>query len=186
MPKNQVDWHYIRLRYESGDSAYMIAKALGGRPTKQGIENRAKREGWQRQTNTVSIARNLPIVQRALELSQQNSKATAERIGFALDLISRGSTEALAATAAGVTPETWSRWKREDKQLAEQVRQCRAGKVAEWISRIDTASARDWKAAQALLQAAPEAEGFQGSHGGSGITVVLNIDRDKGQVVSEQ
>ena len=173
-----IDWDFIRIRFEGGQTPYAISRDLGGRPTKQGIAKRAKREGWQQRENSaLAIAAELPIVKQAQAMTGPH-KSTAERVAFILDLVRRGASIKLAATAAGINPATLKRWQSEDAQLAEQLRQARAGKVAEWIAHIDTAASRDWKAADRLLQAAPEAEDYrQDTHGG--ITVVLNIDRDQ-------
>jgi hypothetical protein len=172
-----IDWQLIRVRFEGGQTPYAISRDLGGRPSKQGIAKRAKKEGWQVAVNgSMAIAERLPIVKQAQALTGPG-KATAERVAFILELVGRGASIKLAASAAGINPKTLKRWQSEDPQLAEQIRQARAGKLAEWIAHIDSAAARDWKAADRLLQASPEAEDFsQQQHGG--ITVVLNIDRD--------
>lgn len=172
-----IDWDLIRLRFERGQSPYAISRDLAGRPSKQGIAKRAAREGWAVTDNgTLEIAEQLPIVKRAQALAGPG-KATAERVAFILELVGRGSSIKLAASAAGISPKTLKRWQDEDQQLAEQIRQARAGKLAEWIGHIDTAATRDWKAADRLLQAAPEADDFS-QHQTGGIIVVLNIDRD--------
>lgn len=165
------------MRFEGGQTPYAISRDLGGRPSKQGIAKRAQRENWQVLINgPLSVASELPIVKRAQALAGPG-KATAERVAFVLELVGKGASIKLAASAAGISPKTLKRWQEQDPQLAEQLRQARAGKLSEWISHIDSAAARDWKAADRLLQAAPEAEDFsQQAHGG--ITVVLNIDRD--------
>jgi hypothetical protein len=173
-----IDWQQVRRRYEDGATAYAISRDLGGRPTKQGIAKRAKAEGWQKGVGSaLTVAAELPIVKRALSLTGP-VKCTAERIAFILELVASGSTEKLAASAAGINPATLKRWKSDDPQLSEQLRQARAGKVAEWIGHIDRAASRDWKAADRLLQASDEAEAFSPQMGSGGITVVLNIDRD--------
>ena len=172
-----IDWDLIRIRFEGGQSAYAISRDLGGRPSKQGIAKRAAKEGWQVAPNgSLAVAEQLPIVKRAQALAGPG-KATAERVAFVLELLGRGASIKLAASAAGISAKTLKRWQDEDPQLAEQMRQARAGKLAEWIAHIDSAAARDWKAADRLLQAAPEAEDFSAQQHG-GITVVLNIDRD--------
>jgi hypothetical protein len=106
------------------------------------------------------------------------TKCTAERIAFILELLSSGSTEALAARAAGVNVKTLKRWQTEDPLLAEQCRQARAGKLADWIASIDRAATTDWKAAKELLTQADDADGFHRADTQGGITIVLNIDRD--------
>lgn len=168
------------MKFEAGQTPYAISRDLGGRPTKQGVAKRAAREGWQAQANsTVSVAAELPIVKRAQMLTGP-TKCTAERVAFILELVGRGSSIKLAATAAGINPKTLKQWTDQDPQFAEQLRQARAGKLAEWIGHIDGAASRDWKAADRLLQAAPEAEDFS-QHQQGGITIVLNIDRDAAQ-----
>lgn len=175
--KSGIDWDLVRLKFENGQSAYAISQDLGGKPTKQGIAKRAQREGWQRRTNSLTIAEQLPIVQRAQALTGPH-KSTAERVAFILEMVGSGASLKLAATAAGVSPKTLDRWQSEDPQLAERLRQARAGKLCEWLSRIDSASTRDWKAADRLLSASPEAEDWAAANNQGGITIVLNIDRD--------
>jgi len=183
MTKLPIDWLLVRMRYEAGQTAYRIATDLGDRPSKQGIARRAKAEGWKAGNgNSLTIAAELPIVQRAQAMTGP-TKASAERIAFVLDLIGRGSSESLASSAAGISPKTLARWKQEDPQLAEQCRQARAGKLAQWVDCIDQAATRDWKAAKELLTAAPDATDFSQQQAG-GITIVLNIDReDTGTVI---
>jgi len=185
MVKLPIDWSLVRMKYEAGDSAYKIAQDLGGRPTKQGISRRAKAEAWARHNNPLVIARELPIVKRA-QLLTGPSKCTAERVAFILELVGKGSNVKLACSAAGIGEKTLKRWCNDDQQLSEQLRQARAGKLAEYVSHIDAAASRDWKAADRLLQVAPEAEDYSQQQVG-GITIVLNIDRDEVKpVVSEQ
>jgi hypothetical protein len=180
-----IDWDVIRVRFEGGQTPYAISKALGGAPSKQGIAKRAEREGWQVRPNApLAVAEQLPIVKRAQSLAGPG-KATAERVAFILELVGKGASLKLAASAAGITPKTLKRWQDEDPQLVEQLRQARAGKLAEWVSHIDSAAARDWKAADRLLQAAPEAEDYSQQQAG-GITVVLNIDRDNDGIIIDQ
>ena len=188
MPNLPIDWQVVRMRYEAGQSAYKISQDLGGRPTKQGISKRANKEGWVKGNGSaITVASQLPIVKQAIALAGTTgapSKCTPERVGFILDLVSRGASEKLAASAAGVCQDTLTNWKRKDRQLEEQLRQARAGKLAEWISRIDDASQRDWKAADRLLQASPEAEEYNHQQTG-GITIVLNIDRAETKPIGE-
>ena len=41
-----IDWDSIKDRWLMGESAYAISKSLGGKPTKQGISQKAKRHKW--------------------------------------------------------------------------------------------------------------------------------------------
>jgi hypothetical protein len=116
------------------------------------------------------------------------TKCSAERVGIILDHIARGAPKNLAAAAAGISAETLRNWEKQDGQLSEQMRIARAGKVAEWIGHIDDHAQRDWKAADRLLQASDEVEGFKAGNSHGGITVVIAIDRDPtpDNIVSEQ
>ncbi len=176
MARLPIDWDQVRLRFEAGQTPYAISQDLGGRPSKQGIAKRAHKEGWTRRENALSIAEQLPIVERARALTGP-TKCTAERIAFVLELVGKGSPIKLAASAAGISDKTLKRWMADDPQLEEQVRQARAGKLSEWISHIDRHSERDWKAADRLLQVSPDAGDFNQVNTG-GITIVLNIDRE--------
>jgi hypothetical protein len=51
-----TDWKLIKLRYEAGQTAYAISQSLGGKPSKQGIHQKAQRDGWQRQDNALTVA----------------------------------------------------------------------------------------------------------------------------------
>ena len=182
--KLPIDWQLVRMKYEAGQTAYRISQDMGGRPTKQGITLRPNKEGWNKGAGSaITIANELPIVKQALALAGP-TKCTAERVAFVLDLVSRGSSERLTATAAGISAKTLARWKQQDPVLTEQLRQARAGKLAEWIGRIDEAATRDWKAADRLLQASPDLDDWSQTQQG-GITIVLNIDRDQQGVVIE-
>jgi hypothetical protein len=172
-----VDWKLIQLRYEAGQTPYAISQSLGGKPTKQGIAAKAKRDGWQRQPNALTVAEALPIVERARALAGP-TKCTADRVAFVLELLGKGSTLALAARAAGISTKTLKRWQQDDPLFAEQCRQARAGKLADWIASIDRAAQTDWKAAKELLTQADDVDGFSRADTHGGITVVLNIDRD--------
>ena len=178
MPNPPIDWSLIKLRWEGGQTAYEISQSLGGRPSKQGIDSKAKRDSWKRHKNALVVAESLPLVERAKALTGP-TKATAERVAFILDCIASGSSPALAARAAGINAKTLKRWQHEDPQFAEQCRQARAGKLCDWIATIDGAAmSGDWKAAKELLEQSADESGFQRTETHGGITVVLNIDRD--------
>ena len=83
--------------------------------------------------NALTIAATLPIVMQAQAMVGP-SKCTADRVAFILDLISHGSTEKLAASAAGVDVKTLKRWMGADPQLAEQIRQARSAIRVRWLA----------------------------------------------------
>lgn len=176
---HNYDWPYIRMRYEAGETAYAISQAMGWKPTKQAIMKRAAKEGWERAepSDDDELPERLPIVAQALSI--RSHKLTDELLRVVLGMIGVGATEALACQAAGINQTTWIDWKHQDPKLKDAVHRARAGKLSEWIGRIDQASQKDWKAAQTLLQAAPETrEHFGKDQQGSKLEVVIHIDRD--------
>lgn len=176
---SDFDWIYIRQCFENGEPANAIAKRMG-RPTKQAILQRAKREGWVAEALPSSAQNGLPRLPAvAAALSISSNKLTDELLQTVLGLIAIGSTEEIAAQAAGISARTWQGWKAQEPKLKDLVRRARAGKLSEWIGRIDRASDKDWKAAKALLEAQPETRDYFSSGGGGGrVEVVININRE--------
>ena len=177
------DWPYIRLRYESGETAYTISKRMGGKPSKQAIMKRAAKEGWEQGQASPELPARLPIVAAALNV--ESRKLTDEVLQIILGMVANGSPEGIAAQAAGIHPTTLIDWKKQDPRLKDAIHRARAGKLSEWIARIDSASQKDWKAAQALLQAAPETRDQFGKTDGKGskLEIVININREDGVTV---
>lgn len=172
METNGYDWHYIRVLYESGATAYQIAKRPD-MPSKQGIEKHAKKHDWVKPTTE----NRLPIVAEALSVN--SSKLTDDLLRVFLGLIAEGSTIEIASAACGISAQTWRAWCKQDPQLKDLVRRARAGKVATWMHSVDRASQTDWKAGQWLLQTAPETrETFAKQAGENKLEVTINIERD--------
>jgi hypothetical protein len=173
-----IDWNLIKQRYRQGETAYAISKSLNGKPSKNGIANRAEREGWERiSDSTRSVAENLPIVRRARGSSL--GKRSPENIAVILDAISQGATEKVAAALAGVSSKTISRWKQEDPKFAMEIHARRAQKTAERIQQVERAAEKNWNAAAWLLERDPHSrEEFSKQNRQKEMpTVILRIDR---------
>jgi hypothetical protein len=178
---SDYDWPYIRMRYEAGETAYAISKRMGGKPTKQAIQKRANKEAWgtdQATPDEPKRVTSLPVVAEALSIKSR--KLTNDVLRVLFDRIADGAPEYIAAQAAGIHPTTLIDWKGQDEQLRDAIQRVRAGKLSDWVKRIDRASENDWKAAQALLQAAPETrEHFgKGDSGGSKLEIVIHVERE--------
>ena len=52
-----TDWPAIKLMYQQGLSCYAISNRFDGKPTRQGIRKRAKREGWETEVTGVVTER---------------------------------------------------------------------------------------------------------------------------------
>ena len=174
-----IDWQYVRGLFESGQTAYQIAKRPD-MPSKQGIANRAKLEGWIKPKNPDR----LPIVAEALAINSY--LLTDDVLTVVLGLIAEGATQEIAAQAAGISGRTWASWCKQDEKLRDAVRRARAGKLATWMSHVDTAATRDWRAAQWLLHTASETRESYGANKGDGkLEIVINIDRGNVSIDSE-
>ncbi len=167
-----IDWALIRAKFELGATAYQISKEMGGTPTKQGIAKRAAREEWRKPEGN----RTLPIVAEALALD--STRCTDEVLAVVLGLIAEGSTLELACNAAGISARTWQRWTKDEPRLQDLTTRARAGKVSSYLSRIDKAGEKDWKALSWLLSNSPDTRDTFGSKGADNkLEIVINIDR---------
>lgn len=170
---NSIDWPRIRALFELGSTAYQISK-LPGMPSKQAIQNKANKEEWQRQEEGKRI---LPIVAKALTIDSY--KLTDEVLETVLGLIAEGSTIELACSASGIHHETWRKWCLKDERLRDATTRARAGKVSAWLSTVDRATDKDWKAATWLMQNSPDTrQTFGQQHHDNKLEVVINIDRE--------
>ncbi len=177
----KYDWDAIRVRYARGETCHAISKSMEGKPTRQGIMKRAKRENWLQGNSTIPESiKNLPLVQTDSKLPR---KRTPEAVNAIVEFISKGATEEMAARATGIHPKTLYDWKLACPEFAKLIEVARAQKVVEWVDKIDRA--KDWKAQLKLLQVAPETkEQFSDRRKDEGPTIILNIHRD--EVVIEQ
>lgn len=166
-PRQQFDWPAIRGLYERGVGATEIARQLPNCPSRQGIEKRAVKEGWEvaqlpdQPPNTVLTGKDAT---KAVILAQVRKTVPLY----------------LAAQAAGISDDTLRRWRNDDASFAAAIAAARAAGLAECVSRIHEAGERDWKANEAILKKAPETKSEYGDAGEKGgITIVLNIDRSE-------
>ncbi len=169
---NNYDWPRIQIMYEMGQTAYQIGKAPD-MPSKQAIQERANKGEWVKPENGGNT---LPILASALHID--STRLTDELLNTVLALIAEGSTIELACGVVGISATTWHDWQRQDPTLTAMVQRCRAGKVVSWMSNVDRASVRDWKAATWLLQNSPDTrESFGPKAHDNRVEVTINIDR---------
>lgn len=146
MAKN-IDWLSIRLRYLNGETAYSISKELGGRPTKQGIAQRAEREGWGKARQGKILVYN------------GNGELTDSRDiqkDKILQALMHGASYKLAAAIAGLSKKTLSRWREKDPDFATLVLEARAQRLGKHEQNINDAGDRgDWKASAYMLERDP-------------------------------
>ena len=160
----QFDWPTIRNSYERGVSPCEISKTLTESPSRQAIEKRAKKEGWQ-------VAVVLPEQEKAVSDSTR---------AIVVQKVRNGVPFTQAAREAGITERTLYNWRHDGSGFAEILEAARAAFLSKQIERIDEAGTRDWKAAAYLLERAPETRSeFGQKQDSGGLTIVLNIDRSE-------
>jgi len=182
--KDQIDWARIKHRWIKGESAYAISKSLGGRPSKQGISQKANREDWAtlRQPGVLSDKHEEKSL---VALGQDTPEA---RQAF-LDALSKGVYQSIAAPACfGVTYQTVKNWRDKDPDFEMQVKNARARFAARHIQNIDQWSEKDWKASKYLLEVSPETrDQFSPpqAKGGGGVTFQFQFSRNPDVTVIE-
>lgn len=178
-----IPWNEIKARWESGESAYFIEQDLnhkGQKITRQGINARAKRDGWgvRADGGLLAVTKDLPTVEPGH--GRNLSLRSPERIAAILEALNNGSPHYLACESNGVPRGTWDQWRRDDVELALAAEQARMGNLREQVQVIHKAGQRgDWKASQVLLKAAPETKDyFAEDTKPTAIQFVLNIIRE--------
>lgn len=152
------DWTQIQVRYESGEVASDIARALGGHPTKQAIYAKAKRDGWQRPNEREATRGSLPVPSSYWEEMDDKQRLVIEAFANGETTIEG------AAKRAMVAESTVYRWKHDErfKRLLDCARLATRDKL---VSRIMDAGEREWKPNAWLLERLFRDE-FAPSHGG--------------------
>lgn len=139
------NWELIRTRWEEGESAYGISKSPGAWPSKQGILNRAQKEGWVKKQDIENDIERLPINQEdwdSLKPAQQ----------MVIEAFSKGvRTIEQAALRAGVSESTVRRW-RQDKRFGRLCQAARALARDKLVKRIEQFGQREWRPNAWLLE----------------------------------
>jgi hypothetical protein len=143
--------------------------------TPQAVSKKAK--GWNKATDhSLEVAKQLDITRPVP--GSALGKRSPENVAQLINAMALLRNEELACAAIGINAATLYRWKQEDPELARQVQAARARKVAGWVQAIDNATSKDWKAANKLLQVAPETKEVWTEQRNNTIEVRLNITRE--------
>ena len=86
------------------------------------------------------------------KILESKSKATPKTLKTILDSIRSGATQRDASALAGISEDTLSRWKREDTDFAEQMRQKEIEFKMENVKIVRKAAEKTWQAAAWLLE----------------------------------
>ena len=139
------DWLAIKTRYEQAETAGMISKSPN-MPTKQAINRKAKREGWERKVEQFPVPAAGTFISIPTDLDPRRRAA--------LEVISQGGTLKDAAAAACVSESTFRRW-REDDAYQALIEQAESGIRLEMLAHVRAAAVKDVKAAQWWLSRHP-------------------------------
>lgn len=182
--KPGVNWTEIEQKVRAGQSTTSLAKEHG--LARQSIDKRAKKEGWKDGPQRWLPAARQTQTSKALESPQTTAERhmattgirSAENAAAILDKLSRGVPFSIAPGAIGISYETFLKWRKDDPTFDRLVWQARQDHLSNQYGNIAKASDRgDWKAAQAMLQAAPETrkDWSANNAGAGGITVNIAI-----------
>ena len=145
---NDEIWAEVRQRYEAGETAGQIAKTPGF-PTKQAINRRAKRDGWERKLELVPMGSGGTV---AIPTDLDPRKRAA------LEALSDGGNYRDAARAAHVSEETFRLWRNDPNYLA-LVLAVESELKLEMLRHVRKGAARDPKHAEWMLTHHPSIRG---------------------------
>lgn len=122
----QYDWHNIRADYLGGKTMEQISNERGGLPTPGAISKRCKKENWLalapgRKNGAVATKDN-PLVREQI-----------------LESLENGSTYAIAARLVGISPDTLTRWRKNDIEFAAACQRAKASLPAAAMATIKQA-----------------------------------------------
>jgi hypothetical protein len=192
--KPGVDWAEIQERFVSGETSHEIAQDFDVK--RQSIDKRAKKEGWSSENRKGDSLDEEKIDWLAFALQTDTAKIHADPktlsdkhivalgrrspqiMAKILEMVGEGASPNLAVQACGLSEGHVTNWKQQDTTFNELLRVARGTFLSGQQRNIARASDRgDWKAAQAILQSAPETRKEWASNAGSsgGITVNISI-----------
>lgn len=172
-----VNWIAIKAEWESGKTSYRLSQEYP--ITRQGIDKRAKAEGWSRGEGNQQPGGWLAVAEQTNIVSDDRYKATPKRIAAILEAVNLGATYELSARANGIDVKTLKRWRDADPAFENALEVAQAQDALESIENIKKAGKRgDWKADAHRLAHHPLTKGEYGNTGAGGITIVLNIPRE--------
>lgn len=174
-----VKWQAIRRRWKDGETSYSIAKGLRpDGPSRQAIDQYAKRANWSRISNDEG-ATYLPCARQYPGLIDK-TLANPERLGLILQLYKEGMSQNQVAALAGIaTGTTLNKWRQDDEDFNRDVLQAQGEYTKQLIGHINDKAEVDWRASSYLLERHPLTRDDMKATDESGktITVRINIDR---------
>ena len=134
-------WDLVRARWEAGESSRSLG-LVDEFPSRQAIDQRANKEGWQKQIAPDQVL----AVATPEEWAQLDDRQKVAINAFALGC----KTFKDAATRAGVSDTTLGRW-REDVAFRRMCEAARLSKRDAYVANIEQHGIKDWRAHAYLL-----------------------------------
>ena len=151
------DWSAIKTRFEQGETAGQIAKSPIT-PTRQAINRRAKREGWERKQEQFPVPAAGTFINVPTDLEPRRR--------CALQIIAQGGTLKDAAAAAHVSESTFREW-RKDPEYSALIEAAESGIRLEMLAHVRAAAATDPRVAQWWLSRHPASRSEFGDNAAS-------------------
>jgi hypothetical protein len=175
-----VDWPTIRERWQGGETASEIARTVD--VTRQAIQYRARREGWDRTVKSPAVLHGAKTGAGAIEAWGRRSPENAE---FILTALRAGVPEQLAVRRIGMDRKTFLAWRADEPDFDAACIEATSTWIAEKLRQIDDTGDRDWKAAAYRLERHPDTkELFHAETRGGGtrpeINVIVNVPEPVG------
>lgn len=82
----------------------------------------------------------------------RKSKYTPECVARIIQAIDMGATYELAASYAGISPDTMTAWKDRYSDFSDKLREAEGRAAVKWLAKIEQAAGIDWKAAAWKLE----------------------------------
>ena len=176
-----VDWLAVQRRFEAGESSAQIAATVDA--TRQAIDKRAKRHGWQRPDDAGEVPQFPHKGRDWLAVASKGDlagyKDSPERRALILQCLEEGMVQSAAAAYAGIDRGTLAEWRKADPVFEAQCREASAQWQRAAVAKIREAP--DWRASGWMLEHSPDTRedwgGKQGGTGGATINVIVNVPR---------
>ncbi|MBO1074247.1 hypothetical protein [Roseomonas marmotae] len=157
VPKAGVNWREIELAWKGGASPSKLAKLHN--VTRQAIENRRDRHGWERDEAAAALAAT-ETGQRTIEPQTKadrriiaDGKRTLANMQMVLEVLAEGSSVRLAAQRIGMPESTLRAWMKADQDFARMAAAAEAEAGIRAVERVNAAGARgEWKADAWMLE----------------------------------
>lgn len=180
--KPGIPWDEVGERYRTGETATDLAREYD--VTRQGIEKRAKKEGWDKEHRLAKLrAQAVATIVPAERLPQDRyGLRTQENAEIVVAMAMQGLPHTVQAARIGMSSSALTKWKEDNPDLADAINEGYAIHAAQRAANVNEASERgDARAAQWLLERNPLTRADYGQSqdkSGPTLNVIINVPRE--------